>query len=229
MNNTVKAYHPLEMVFHKKMLQFVILLIISGLPFFSKTFSFIAYIVGYPISEFFGNGQPLASGLAFLRVIHWSSGFLLSLISIIFLLAMLAKVSKLSIWPNVWGIDAISDGIKQMRVHYIDKKPGNFGKMNPGQKASAWVMFFTMVSLIISGILLVLRNIDGDLLNNSMSLLIRNIHTISFIVLFAVLIVHVLFALLPSNIHAFKAMFQTGEMDTEYVKEHHPLWFNKLK
>lgn len=229
MNNTVKAYHPLEMAFHKNMLRFVVILVITGLPFFSKTFSFIAYVVGYPISEFLGNGQPLASGLTFLRVLHWSSGFLLAVISIVFLLAMLSKLNKLSIWPDVWGIDALFDGIKQMKLHYIDKKHGNFGKMNPGQKASAWVMFFTMATLIISGILLVLRNIDGTLMTTNLSLVIRNTHTISFIVLFIVLVIHVFFALLPSNAHAFKAMFQTGEMDTEYVKEHYPLWFNKLK
>lgn len=229
MSNTVKAYHPLEMSFHKNMLRFVILLIISGLPFFSKMFSFIAYGVGYPISEFLGNGQPLSSGLAFLRVIHWSSGFLLAVISVVFLFAMLSKINRLSIWPDVWGVDAVFDGIKQMRLHYLEKKSGNFGKMNLGQKASAWVMFFTMVLLIISGVLLVLRNIDGSFLPSDISLFLRNIHTVSFIVLFCVLMVHVFFALLPSNIHAYKAMFQTGEMDREYVKEHHPLWYNKLK
>ncbi len=90
-------------------------------------------------------------------------------------------------------------------------------------------MFFAMVAMVFSGIVLVLRNIDGDLLVNTTSLLVRNIHTVSFVVLAGVVVVHMFFALLPSNAKAFKAMFQTGEMDEEHVKEHHPLWYEKIK
>jgi formate dehydrogenase subunit gamma len=229
MSKTVKAYHPLEMAFHKNMIRLVIFLVITGLPFFSKSFSFIAYGVGYPISEFLGNGEPLSTGLTFLRVIHWSSGFILTIIAVLFLVAMVLKINRLSIWPDRWGITAVFDGIKQMRLHYLEGKPGRFGKMNMGQKASAWVMFFAMVAMVFSGIVLVLRNIDGDLLVNTTSLLVRNIHTVSFVVLAGVVVVHIFFALLPSNAKAFKAMFQTGEMDEEHVKEHHPLWYEKIK
>jgi len=229
MSKTVKAYHPLEMAFHKNMIRLVIFLVITGLPFFSKSFSFIAYGVGYPMSEFLGNGEPLSTGLTFLRTIHWFSGFMLTLIATIFLVAMVLKIRRLSIWPDRWGIEAIVDGVRQMRLYYLQNKPGRFGKMNMGQKASAWVMFFAMLTMIISGIVLVFRNIDGNLLESSASLLIRNIHTVSFVVLAGVVVVHIFFALLPSNAKAFKAMFQTGEMDEEHVKEHHPLWYEKIK
>jgi len=228
MSKTVKAYHPMEMAFHKHMLHLVVLLVITGLPFFSKSFSFIAYGVGYPISEFLGNSEPLSSGLAVFRVVHWCCGFLLAVFSLLFLFAMLMKIKRLSIWPDKWGIGAVFEGIKEMRRHYLDNKPANFGKMNIGQKASAWVMFLMMASLIVSGVLLVLRNIDADFMLSSTSLLVRNIHTVSFTVLVCVVAIHMFFALLPSNEKAFKAMFQTGEMDLEHVKSHHPLWYKKL-
>jgi len=181
------------------------------------------------MSEFLGNGEPLSTGLTILRIIHWSSGFILTLIAAIFLVAMVLKINRLSIWPDRWGFGAMIDGVKQMKLHYLQNQPARFGKMNMGQKASAWVMFFSMLAMVISGVVLIFRNVDVHLLENSTSLLVRNIHTVSFVVLISVVVVHIFFALLPSNAKAFKAMFQTGEMDEEHVKEHHPLWYEKIK
>ncbi|CZE47730.1 cytochrome b/b6 domain-containing protein [Campylobacter geochelonis] len=225
----IRAYHPLERAYHKYMILFVFLLILSGLPFFSKSFDFIAYVVGYPVSEFLGNGEALASGLMVLRVIHWSSGFLLGIISVLFLLGMICKINKLNIFPDRWGVAAIFDGIKQMQIHYLEHKPAKFGKLNIGQKASAWVMFLTMATLIISGVLLALRNINPMFFDANTTLLLRDIHSVSFVILVIVLIIHMFFALLPSNESSYKAMFETGEMDEEYVKSHHPLWYEKLQ
>ena len=228
MKKTIKAYHPLEMAYHKFMLSQVLLLIITGLPFFSKKFSFLAYGIGYPISGFLGNNEPLSTGLAFLRVIHWASGFFLAVASIMFIIAMISKLKKLSIWPDRWGIDAILDGIKQMKLHYIENKHAKFGKMNMGQKASAWVMVISMLLLMVSGFLIMFQNIEQTLFISSVSSFFRTVHTYSFIVLGLVLVVHVIFALMPSNEKAYKAMFKTGELDVEHVKEHHGYWYEKL-
>lgn len=228
MKKTIRAYHPLEMAYHKFMLTQVIILIITGLPFFSRSFDFIAYGIGFPLSTFMGNNEPLASGLTVLRIFHWGSGFLLTAASIMFLIAMIIKLKKLNIWPDKWGIDAIFDGIKQMKLHYLDNKPAKFGKMNMGQKATAWIMSIAMLLLMLSGVLLVLKNMDPAMFIRETSLLIRDTHMISFVVLGVVLVMHVFFALLPTNKNAFKAMFQTGEMDEEYVKSHHTYWYEKL-
>ena len=67
MNKTVKAYHPLEMSYHKFMLKQVFLLIVTGLPFFSKSLSFIAYVIGYPLSILLKNNEPITTGLAFFK------------------------------------------------------------------------------------------------------------------------------------------------------------------
>lgn len=226
---TIKAYHPLIMVTHKIILIQVLILTITGLPFFSKSFSFLAYTVGYPASILLENKEPLVSGLMIFRTLHWISGFLLALTSIIFAVVMLRKLKELSIWPDKWGVEAIKEGIKQMKLHYIDKKPAKFGKFNIGQKIAAWAIYFFVTLLILSGILLVYKNIDAFAFLPSTAKFLTDVHSFSFVMLGLILIIHIIFALLPSNLPSFKAMFQTGEMDVEYIKEHHVYWYEKLK
>lgn len=228
MKKTVQAYNPFEMAYHKFMLKQVIILIITGLPFFSKSFSFIAYAIGYPLSILLNNSEVMATGMSVLRFMHWVSGFLLTAASIVFLVLMIIKLKNLSILPDRWGFSSIIDGIKQMKLHYVDGKKANFGKMNIGQKASAWLMVLAMGLLIVSGISLVIYNLEPLLIVKSTASLLRDIHSYSFLALGFTVVIHVFFALLPSNSNAFKAMFHTGKMDLEYVKEHHPLWYNKL-
>jgi len=228
MSKTIQAYSSLEMWFHKHMIHFVAFLTISGLPILSDSFRFIAYGIGYPINYFAGDMQSehiLASGISFLRVIHWSSGFLLTLIMIPFIFSMLKKVKTLSIWPDKWGREAMIDGVVQMKKNYIDLEHAEFGKMNIGQKASAWVIVVCMTIIVLSGYALILRGAFSP----EFTSLARGAHAISFIVLGVTLIMHIYFATHPANKAAYKAMFKTGEMDEEYVKSHHGLWYKKLK
>jgi len=227
-NKKVLAYSSLEMWFHRNMIFFVVLLTISGLPILSDYFHFIAYTMGYPMNYFAGDMKSthiLASGMTFLRVIHWGSAFALTAIMIPFVIAMLRKVLTLSIWPDKWGTNAITEGIVEMKKNYIDLDHAEMGKMNTGQKASAWVLTFSMIAIVISGYMLVFRS---ELTHDYISIA-RGTHAISFISLAVTLIVHIYFATHPANKAAFEAMFKTGEMDEEYVKEHHSLWYRKLQ
>ena len=227
MSKKIQAYSSLEMAFHKHMIHFVAFLTISGLPILSDSFSFIAYGIGYPINWFSGDMQDeriIASGITFLRLVLWSSGFLLTFFAIPFTIAMLSKVKRLSIWPDRWGIGATIDGMVQMKKNYIDLEHADFGKMNIGQKASAWVMVIAMVLLVISGYALILR----DFISEDAAVLARGTHAVSFIVLACTLIFHIYFATHPANREAYKAMMKTGEMDEEYVKSHHSIWYQKL-
>lgn len=117
----------------------------NGVTIFSKTFSFLAYYVGYPASVVLKNNEPLITGLMIFRTLHWVSGFLLALTAFIFAVVMLRRLKELSIWPEKWGIEAIKDGIKQMKLHYVENKPAKFGKYNIGQKAAAWAMYFLLL------------------------------------------------------------------------------------
>ncbi len=227
MSNKIQAYTNLQRWFHNHLIHFVVFLTISGLPIFSKSFSFIAYGAGYPLN-WFSSGtsyeQTLAAGVSILRFVHWGSGFLLTLVAIPFVISSLKNIRKLSIWPDVWGIDAIKDGLIQMKKHYIDQEHARFGKMNIGQKASAWVMVVCMVFLCLSGYVLMFR----DVVSSDFAMLARSVHSVSFVFLMFTLIFHIYFATHPANRASYEAMFKTGTMDEDVVKEHHSIWYEKL-
>lgn len=225
--NKIQAYSPIQMWFHKHMMHFVVFLIISGLPILSHKFSFIAYLAGVPVSWFTGvseSGEILAAGIQFLRLVHWISAFLLTLIAIPFTLAMLRTITGWNLWPDRWGVAAVADGMVQMKNCYISFKKAEFGKFNIGQKASAWLIILTMVALMSSGYALMLR----EFISPELAVLARSVHAVCFVALALTLILHVYFATHPLNRPAFLAMFRSGEMDEEHVKEHHGLWYRKL-
>ena len=224
----VQAYSSIQMLFHKYMLHFVILLILSGLPILSQQFSFIAYLVGVPISWFTGlneSGEIIAAGVQFLRLVHWINAFLLTIIALPFTIVMLKNITGWNLWPDRWGVGAMVDGMVQMKNCYVSLDKAKFGKFNIGQKASAWLIILTMIALMGSGYALMLR----DFLTPDMAVLARGIHAVCFVILALTLILHVYFATHPINRAAFKAMFFTGEMDEEHVKEHHGYWYEKIK
>ncbi len=222
----IKVYHPLQMAFHKIAIVLTSVLILTGLPFFSKDFSFLANFIGYPFSVFLDTNS-LSAGLIVFRTLHWICGFILLFGCIIFALVHLKNFKDLSILPDFWGKEAIEDGIKQMKLYYIDNKEAKFGKLNMGQKAATWAMIVLFSTLFLTGVLLVLANVNGE--NYRDVAFYLDLHVISFVLLFLVLVAHAFFALLPKNINAYKAMFQTGELDEEFVKKHHFYWYEKLK
>lgn len=121
------------------------------------------------------------------------------------------------------------DGIKQMKLHYLENKPAKFGKFNMGQKAAAWVIYFLVLLLMLTGVGLIYSSVEIGVYTKDTTEFLRSIHSLSFVLLSLVLIVHVIFALLPSNLPSLKAMFHTGEVDIDYVKKHHFYWYEKLK
>lgn len=224
---TVQAYNNLEMWFHKHMIHFVVFLTLSGLPLLSDIFSFIPYGIGYSMNFLAGNMESeavLASGISVLRVIHWITAFTFTVTMVPFMISMTQKFFTLSIWPDKWGLTAVFEGIGEMKKCYIDQEHADQGKLNTGQKASAWLLTLSMALVVLSGYVLVLRNwISQDLAS-----IARGVHSVGFIVLVLTLLIHIYFATHPANRAAYKAMFKTGEMDEAYVKSHHPIWYRKL-
>jgi formate dehydrogenase subunit gamma len=54
------------------------------------------------------------------------------------------------------------------------------------------------------------------------------VHAASFVVIGVFLIVHLYLSLLPMNRQALNAMFGDGSLPIDYVKSHHPIWYEKL-
>lgn len=228
MSAKIQVYSPMQTWFHNHMLHLVIYLTITGLPILSDSFSWIAYLVGVPVSWFTGaatSGEIVAAGIQLLRLVHWISAALLTLMAIPFCFSMLCCIKSWNIWPDRWGVGAINDGIKEMYKCYIKLEHAEFGKFNIGQKASAWVMILSLLILAASGYVLMFRGAFSP----EAAAMARMLHALFFVILGVTLIMHVYFATHPINRAAYKAMFKTGEMDLDYVKQHHPLWLKKMK
>lgn len=225
MSKKITVYGNMERFFHSHLVHFVSFLTISGLPVLSHKFDFIAYGAGIPVAALTNNQDVLSAGMSFMRFIHYTSAFLLTLMAIPFLFIMLTKLTKLSIWPDRWGFRAIIDGIGDMWKFYIKQEHVSFGKMNIGQKAFAQLTVICMFILTISGYMLIFR----DSFSIEIAAYARGAHAISFVILAIALIVHIYFAVHPTNKNSYKAMFKTGEMDVDFIKDHHGIYYDKLK
>ncbi len=225
MGKKITAYSNIERFFHGHIVHFIAFLTISGLPVLSHKFDFIAYGIGIPVAAFTSNQDVLSAGMSFLRFIHYSSAFLLTLLAIPYVFLMLVKFTKLSMWPDKWGLKATVDGTKEMWKFYIKQEHATFGKMNTGQKFFAQGIVLCMIVLTISGYMLLFR----DLFSIEIVAYARGAHAISFIFIGLLLLIHIYLATHPTNKASYKAMFKTGEMDEEYVKEHHSIWYKKIK
>jgi len=225
MSKKIQAYSNVERFFHTHLVHLVSFLTISGLPVLSDTFHFIARGVGIPMAYMTGSQDTLAAGMSVLRFIHFGSAFLLTLLSIPFLFMMLRKFTKLSMWPDKWGVKATIDGTKEMIKFYIHQEHVSFGKMNTGQKFFAQGVVICMIIITISGYMLIFR----ELFTVEMAAYARGAHALSFIVLSLLLMIHIYLATHPTNKESYKAMFKTGEMDEDFVKDHHGIWYEQLK
>ncbi len=225
MSKKIVVYNNVERFFHYHLVHLVAFLTISGLPILSHKFDFIAYGLGIPVAALTNSQNVLSAGMSALRFIHYSSAFLLTLLSIPFVFMMLRKIAHLSMWPDRWGVQATIDGFKEMWKFYIKQEHVRFGKMNTGQKLFAQVVVITMIVLTISGYMLVFReSISSDLATYA-----RAAHAISFIILGMMLIIHLYLAVHPTNKNSYEAMFHTGTMDEEFIKDHHGIYYDKLK
>jgi formate dehydrogenase subunit gamma len=150
---------------------------------------------------------------------------LLVLLTIPFALAMLLRLDKWEVWPERWGVDAVREGVSELKKNYVDFGEARFGKYNIGQKAAFWAFFFGLVVITASGFVLWFR----DLFSSAIIDLARIGHDIAFALIVITLVVHIYFALFPRNRYGYDAMFRTGTMDEDIVKKHHPLWYEKIK
>jgi formate dehydrogenase subunit gamma len=226
--NKIQAFNTLQIWFHKHIIHFMVLFILTGLPILSHAFDGIAYVFGVPVS-FFGRQEPyeaiVASGVQTARVLHRVAALLFFLTAIPFCIGQLTHIKRWQIWPKEWTLAGARNGLVELFRCYVLLQPPKFGKYNMGQKALAWFMILAMVLLSGSGMVLWFR----DSFSPGMWLFSRFIHDLMFIVTSVALIVHIYLAIHPINRASLRAMFGTGEMDIEVIKHHHPLWYEQLQ
>lgn len=233
---TVIAFTRLQRSFHNHLIHFMVFFIITGLPLLSTSFSFLALMLAIPF-DFLGGVFPdlatsgitdnerLALGLQVARVIHRVTALFFVIMAIPFVVVQLVHIRSWAIWPeDSWHPAAFFEGIKRLWVNYISLEHVRIGKFNVGQKLFAWTMIATICAITASGFVLMFR----DLFSQGTQELSRFVHAASFVIICVFLIVHLYLSLLPMNRQSLNAMFEDGRLPIDYVKSHHPIWYEKL-
>ena len=233
---TVIAFTRLQRSFHNHLLHFMVVFIITGLPLLSTSFSFLGSFFAIPY-DFIGSvytdlstsgltdSERLAVGLQVARVIHRITALFFIIMAIPFVIVHLINIRSWAIWPeDSWSPTAFFDGIKGLWVNYVTLGHTRFGKFNVGQKLFAWTMIAAITAITVSGFVLMFR----DHFSQGTQEFSRFVHAASFVVIGVFLIVHLYLSLLPMNRQALNAMFGEGELPIDYVKSHHPIWYEKL-
>jgi len=109
-------------------------------------------------------------------------------------------------------------------VNYISLGHVRIGKFNVGQKLFAWTMIVAITAIAASGFVLMFR----DLFPQGIQEFCRFVHAASFVIIGVFLIVHLYLSLIPMNRQSLNAMFEDGRLPIDYVKSHHPIWYEKL-
>ncbi|UJF18693.1 cytochrome b/b6 domain-containing protein [Vibrio sp. SS-MA-C1-2] len=222
----IQAFNGMQRWYHKHIIHFMFFFIITGLPVFSESFSWIGYIFAIPFDFFSGgNSVVLADGLNTARMIHRLTAFFFVLSSIPFIFTMLKDIKKWQIWPeDKWTISALIDGFKQVFYTYSTFKHSQMGKYNVAQKLMAWAIIGSMIGITLSGFGLMFRG----MISIELQEICRSLHAICFVALAIMLIVHIYFSTFPMNRDGLKAMFGDGTLTLEQIKHHHPLWYKKI-
>jgi formate dehydrogenase subunit gamma len=239
-NNTdtfITAFSGLQRWFHKHIIHFMVVFIVTGLPVFSAKFSFLASIFSAPHDYLSVAGTGLsalgettadrmAGGLQVARVLHRVTALFFLMTAIPFCLAMLATIRTWKLWPEEsWSPLALARGLGELWKTYVRFEHGRFGKFNTGQKLFAWLMITAGVAITASGVVLIFR----DLFSVSVQEQARFLHAASFVLMAMLLPVHIYLSLIPMNRHGLRAIFRDGQMSVASVRAHHPLWYEQLK
>ena len=233
---TILAFTRFQRSYHKYLLHFMALFIITGLPLLSTKFSFLASLFAIPY-DFIGSqymemsnsgltgNERLAAGLQFARIAHRLTALLFLIMSLPFVVVQLAHIRKWALWPeSSWSPAAFFDGMKGLWVHYVSLGHVRIGKFNVGQKLFAWTMIVAVTAITASGFVLMFR----DVFSQGIQEFSHFVHSASFVVIGVFLIIHLYLSLLPMNRKALSAMFGEGELPVDYVKNHHQIWYEEL-
>lgn len=227
MSTKIVAFTRMQIWFHKHIIHFMALFIITGLPLLSPSFSWLAWIIGTPMSAMSGvqsHAATIALGVQAARVVHWVSALFFTITALPFAAIMLGNRGRWEIWPEAVGTKAVKDGLEQLRRRYILYVDATTGKYNIGQKGLAWMMIIGVSAMIVSGLALMLRGF----LPGGVAGFARFVHDACFVTIFIGLIFHVYLASHPVNRAGLTAMFGDGELEAEEVRHHHPLWWKKI-
>ncbi len=218
----IRVFSEAQIWMHKHLIHVVGLLIITGLPFMSRElFGWIAYVFGYPLNIAMGV-DPYVAGMEVVRLLHRIAGVTLLVLSVAFLIIELPRIRKWQIFPE----GSLGEAIRNMIAYYLGKRRVRFGKYNLGQKLWTWGVIFGIPLMIVTGLIMWFRDLYPAWMVETAHIL----HVIGASLAIIGLVIHVYAAIgIPEHRAMVEAMFRTGSVDEEYLKEHHPLYYEKIK
>lgn len=225
-NEKITLFSNMQMWYHKHVIHFMMIFIFTGLPILSHSFSWIAYLIGVPISVFYSTAEPTYVGIEICRALHRITAMLWITLSIPFAFSMLFKKWHLAFkkrkdesWKTY-----VTEELADMKTMYIDfSYPKRAGKYNLGQIAAGLAVIVFSVIMIVSGLFLWFRvSLDSTTVS-----IMRLLHDIGFTVFVIFLIIHIYLAVHPVNKAGYNAMFRDGKDDLEHAKKKHPGMFVK--
>ncbi len=226
MSRTIKAFSEAQIWAHKHLVHFVAVFVVTGLPLISRDwFWWVAVVLGSPLEALGVGGDLVTVGLQVARWLHRLAALGLAVILVPYVVAELSRVSKWQILPECWTLSCLARAVKALVDYYLRKRSVAFGKYNLGQKLWAWAVIVGLPLMYVTGLIMWFR----DLFSVDIQRWAHLLHDIGFFLAVILLSIHVYCALLPEHRPSLRAMFRTGELPEEYVRQHHPLWYEKLQ
>ncbi len=226
MSRVIRAFTEAQIWVHKHLIHFTAIFLITGLPLINeRAFWWVAYALGSPLNTLLSSTSAVSVGLEVARMLHRLAALGLAMVLIPYFFYELSHAGKLHIWPEEWSFSAFKRGVKELVDYYIHKRKAEFGKYNLGQKAWIWIVIFGTLWMYITGLIMWFRGYFSTGAYEMAHLL----HDIGFYLAVCGLVVHVYLAtMIPEHRVFAHAMFRTGTIDEEIVKEKHPRWYKKL-
>jgi len=239
MGREVKLFSELEIWAHKHAIHFAAALIITGLIISAQklpspldgVFEWMAYALGTPASKAAAalGASPLEQGydayslgVQVARIIHRIAGVGMALIGVVWLLGELPRIKKWQVWPE----GGLGEAVRNLVRYYIGKEKPVFGKYNLGQKLWILGVVVGFTLLFASGLIMWFR----DSFSPSTWELAHTLHVWLAWLGIAGLVIHVYLAVgIPEHKPMVRAMFRTGTAPEEFVKDHHPLYYEKAE
>jgi len=223
----IRVFSELQMWIHIHLIHFAAAFIITGLPLISQDlFWWIAYGIGYPFYKAFPGYTPISAGVLIANWVHRASAFILIFLIAIYVIAELFRIRKWEFGPVEWSFKALKEGFDSLLNYYLFKKHVKFGKYNLGQKLWIIGVVIGLIWMYITGTILWLQfGLSKEIIHNILIL-----HDIGFYLAVIGLLVHVYLATgIPEHRPMVTAMFRTGSIPEAFAKDHHPLYYEKIR
>lgn len=216
MNNRIKRHNAIELIEHWSIALSGILLLLTGLgclPLYKR----------YYITDIWGFAWT--GDFHTVTLIHYIA-------SIVFVAGVIFHIFYHGLRKDFALLPRKGDILQSIKflaaMIGLGKEPPS-DKYLPEQRIAYVGIGFILLTLTLTGIMKILKNLEWIVLSPTVESVNTIIHTLSGFLFLPLFIIHVATVLLfKSNWPLLKSMF-TGWIDEEYVKHRHPIWYEKLK